>query len=49
VTVPGSHSWLLSDPGRFVEVITNVIGVAERAGARPADDGLSAPGRSAPG
>jgi len=28
VTVPGNHSWLLADPGRFAEVITNVLGVA---------------------
>lgn len=27
VTVPGNHSWLLADPTRFAEVITNVIGV----------------------
>ncbi|NYD40170.1 alpha/beta fold hydrolase [Nocardioides panaciterrulae] len=29
VTVPGNHSWLLADPNRFAEVITNVLGVAE--------------------
>jgi pimeloyl-ACP methyl ester carboxylesterase len=45
VTVPGSHSWLLAEPDRFVEVITNVIGVAERAGAPP---GLSAAGPPSP-
>lgn len=28
VTVPGNHSWLLADPGRFAEVLTNVIGLA---------------------
>ena len=27
VTVPGNHSWLLADPTRFAEVITNVIGI----------------------
>ena len=27
VTVPGNHSWLLADPSRFAEVITNVIGL----------------------
>lgn len=27
VTVPGNHSWLLTDPNRFAEVITNVIGI----------------------
>lgn len=26
--VPGDHSWLLSDPARFAEVLTNVIDVA---------------------
>jgi len=29
--VEGSHSWLLADPGRFVEVITNDLQVALRA------------------
>jgi pimeloyl-ACP methyl ester carboxylesterase len=29
VTVPGSHSWLLADPLRFGEVITNVLALAE--------------------
>jgi pimeloyl-ACP methyl ester carboxylesterase len=29
--VDGSHSWLLADPGRFVEVITNDLEVAKRA------------------
>ena len=29
VTVPGNHSWLLADPRRFAEVITNVLGVAQ--------------------
>jgi len=28
VTVPGSHSWLLDDPHRFAEVLTNVIGLS---------------------
>jgi hypothetical protein len=31
--VEGSHSWLLADPGRFVEVITNDLEVAKRARA----------------
>lgn len=31
VTVPGNHSWLLADPGRFAEVLTNVIGLAPDA------------------
>jgi pimeloyl-ACP methyl ester carboxylesterase len=30
ITVSGSHSWLLADPGGFGEVMTNVIGVAAR-------------------
>ena len=25
-TVPGDHGWLIADPGRFAEVLTNVIG-----------------------
>ena len=33
VTVDGSHSWLLADPERFGEVITNVISVATTAAA----------------
>ncbi|HEX2499471.1 MAG TPA: alpha/beta hydrolase [Actinomycetes bacterium] len=28
ITVPGTHSWLLTDPDTFGEVITNVISVA---------------------
>jgi len=31
--VEGSHSWLLADPGRFVEVITNDLEVAKAARA----------------
>ena len=33
VTVEGNHSWLLADPDRFGEVITNVLTVIERAAA----------------
>jgi pimeloyl-ACP methyl ester carboxylesterase len=29
--VPGSHGWILEDPDRFGEVMTNVVGLAERA------------------
>jgi pimeloyl-ACP methyl ester carboxylesterase len=29
VTVDGDHGWLIGDPGRFVEVLTNVLGVIE--------------------
>jgi pimeloyl-ACP methyl ester carboxylesterase len=41
VTVPGGHSWLLVDPRRFGEVITNVLALAEplselRENAEPA-------------
>ncbi|HET6502401.1 MAG TPA: alpha/beta hydrolase [Amycolatopsis sp.] len=34
ITVPGGHGWLLTDPGRFGEVITNVVtlGGATRTG-----------------
>lgn len=32
VTVPGNHSWLLADPSRFAEVITNVLGVVSDPG-----------------
>jgi pimeloyl-ACP methyl ester carboxylesterase len=32
--VEGSHSWLLADPGRFVEVITNDLTVAAQAQRR---------------
>jgi pimeloyl-ACP methyl ester carboxylesterase len=28
ITVPGGHGWLLTDPGRFGEVITNVVTLA---------------------
>lgn len=31
ITVAGGHNWLLADPDRFGEVITNVVEVAERA------------------
>jgi pimeloyl-ACP methyl ester carboxylesterase len=33
VTVEGSHSWLISDPAAFGEVITNVMAVADRTTA----------------
>lgn len=29
LVVPGDHSWLLSDPARFAEVLTNVINLAD--------------------
>ena len=32
VMVDGDHSWLIGDPGRFVEVLTNVLGVADAPG-----------------
>jgi pimeloyl-ACP methyl ester carboxylesterase len=31
ISVPGGHNWLIADPERFGEVMTNVVGVAERA------------------
>jgi pimeloyl-ACP methyl ester carboxylesterase len=31
ISVPGGHSWLLADPEHFGEVMTNVVGIAERA------------------
>jgi len=36
VTVSGSHSWLIADPDAFGEIMTNVVRVAARVGARPA-------------
>ena len=32
VTVPGTHSWMISDPDAFGEVMTNVLDVVEMAG-----------------
>jgi pimeloyl-ACP methyl ester carboxylesterase len=32
VTVPGDHGWLISDPRRFVEVLTNVLAVGDSGG-----------------
>jgi pimeloyl-ACP methyl ester carboxylesterase len=40
--VNGSHSWLLADPDRFGELMTNIIEVAERARAGVAADDLVA-------
>jgi pimeloyl-ACP methyl ester carboxylesterase len=39
--VEGSHSWLLADPGRFVEVITNDLEVAKQARQMEADSRAS--------
>lgn len=36
VTVPGNHSWLLAEPARFGEVITNVLGLAPGTDGRDA-------------
>lgn len=41
--VPGSHGWLLEDPDRFGEIMTNVVGVAEAARTAVADAGDEAP------
>jgi pimeloyl-ACP methyl ester carboxylesterase len=37
VTVKGDHGWLIGDPGRFVEVLTNVLAVVD--GLDGPDDG----------
>ena len=31
VTVEGDHAWLIGDPDRFVEVLTNVLGLIDGA------------------
>ncbi|WP_229023175.1 alpha/beta fold hydrolase [Actinomarinicola tropica] len=36
--VSGSHGWLLEDPDRFGEIMTNVVGVAEAARTALADE-----------
>lgn len=36
VTVPGTHSWMISDPDAFGEVMTNVLEVVGLTGAKPA-------------
>lgn len=41
-TVEGGHSWLLADPDRFGEVITNVVHIAERARAAGGVQGVPA-------
>lgn len=44
VTVPGSHSWLLADPRRFGEVITNVVNAPRAlAEAEEAEASVAAP------
>jgi pimeloyl-ACP methyl ester carboxylesterase len=46
ITVPGNHSWVVSDPDTFGEVITNLIGVtAELDPAAPPLDIRPAPER----
>lgn len=35
LTVPGGHSWLLADPAAFGEVMTNVIGLADKLASLP--------------
>ncbi|WAL68302.1 alpha/beta hydrolase [Amycolatopsis cynarae] len=43
ITVPGGHGWLLADPDRFGEVITNVLQVVESAApATPRKPGRAA-------
>ena len=34
LTVPGDHSWLIVDPERFAEIITNVIAMADGGSAQ---------------
>ena len=38
VTVEGTHSWMIADPDKFGEVMTNVLAVAMRTGGREATD-----------
>jgi pimeloyl-ACP methyl ester carboxylesterase len=40
VTVPGNHGWLLDDPGRFAEILTNILSPV--APVTPDEDGTSA-------
>lgn len=42
--VAGSHGWLLEDPDRFGEIMTNVVGVAEAARAAVAAEQGEPPG-----
>jgi hypothetical protein len=35
VTIEGGHAWLIADPDTFGEVMTNVVGIVERAQALP--------------
>ena len=47
VTVPGSHNWLLAEPDRFCELITNIAGAGTTASPRgPADGALPVTGRA---
>jgi hypothetical protein len=34
LTVPGDHSWLIVDPERFAEIITNVVAMADGGSAQ---------------
>lgn len=33
MTVPGDHGWLLSDPDRFAEILTNIVNLPKAGGA----------------
>lgn len=44
VTVPGSHNWLIAEPGRFCEVITNIVGVGKEGSRRGPAAGALPPG-----
>jgi pimeloyl-ACP methyl ester carboxylesterase len=47
VTVPGAHNWLLAEPDRFCEVITNIAGAGRPgAGRGPASGALPVSGDS---
>jgi pimeloyl-ACP methyl ester carboxylesterase len=50
VTVPGNHSWLLSDPDGFAEVMTNVVDLASalQDATAPGHDESSPDASSAP-
>lgn len=48
ITVPGAHNWLLAEPDRFSEVITNIAGFGYRDSRRGPASGVLPPGKSTP-
>ena len=42
VTVPGNHSWLLDDPSRFAEILTNILSPVAPLTPDEDEDGTSA-------